>query len=363
MPGIPTEPPPPPHGDIKELGPAEKATLIRSESPVSINEQLSKNIELDQGIDMAGDDKNSVPKAIPKGDSIQVDTEKKQEGQVPTPPPVDTSVANAVSDTPQSAMTSVSGEGGGKKFTILIVFLSIIAALIWVGVAYLYYSNTQMTNSSIDEVIEVTPPPAPSKPSDEIQISNGSVVRLSSATNEEEMLVDKGNFEGTGITGFISVIVSPDEKLMCFSSISPAPAPAMYVASVDGSAVTQVNSNSSGCVWSSDSNSIAFLNNTTDLSAVDVFKYDIATQEVTNLTEDAVSIGTIRRYDLPSWSSSDTLVATYTDTAGLVETKGISTITISTGEIVDIENDLVTEEVSSSAEVKLTPSPTPSSSI
>ena len=83
------------------------------------------------------------------------------------------------------------------------------------------------TSENINSNLTPTSTPTPSFSPDQVKIKNGSVVREIPG-GETTILVDKENYDSTGITGFAKVVVSPDETKICFESWPPAPEHALY---------------------------------------------------------------------------------------------------------------------------------------
>lgn len=356
--GVTNDPPAPPEGDIDEMGPAEKPNISENNQPQSDSkeyydkpdiqpQQLEDIVEQDTQSD-SGNQSNEIK---------SVDTPTYDDNSsVPTNPVTTEDPLN----TPHDAMKP---EKNDSKYSLMITILSIVTALIWIGVAGIYYSNNQLVAEK-EAMQEALPTPIPVQPSDEIQVSNGNIVRTSSESGEQTVLVDKELFEGTGITGFLNVYVSPDETKMCFYSLSPAPLPAMYIASVDGSGVTEINQNSSGCIWSEDSSQIAFLNNTTDENAsVNVLLYNVQTQQVTNLTDNDIQVGFVRKYSVPVWNDDTLLSARFvqTDVSG-AEQEGVSEIDLTTNEVVTNLVDDNSSEATDSGSLEINISITPTKS-
>src|SRR3989304_5022143 len=104
--------------------------------------------------------------------------------------------------------------------------------------------------------------------------------------------------ESSGITGFARVVVSPDNQKICFESWPPAPEPAMYIANIDGSEIVEVNPNRQSCLWKSDTKGVFYINTTSTTSPVNIFYFDLASQEETNVTAESVTEGTVRRYKI-----------------------------------------------------------------
>lgn len=168
----------------------------------------------------------------------------------------------------------------------------------------------------------------------EITISDGNVVKKYS-NGREEILVDKSDYEDVIV--FSSVTVSPDKEKMCFVSQTLAPM-WLYWSHIDGSDVEKV-AVAQNCVWSHNSEMIAYINHTTDVSAHNVFYYTLSTGESKNLTGKVNSEDLMRVYRDPAWSDDDSTLTSYyivTDFENMTQNEGTSEIDIETGEITEI---------------------------
>lgn len=239
----------------------------------------------------------------------------------------------------------------------MIIFIILLLGVL-VAVGYLYVTNRKLKNElsqmKQDQVL-TTPVTEPSRaplPSEEISVENGSVIRTNSS-GEKALLIDKTLYENVGIIGFARVIVSPDEKKMCFEAWPPAPTPGLYLADITGQNVVYVADNGKDCVWSNDSTKIAYTKQAVKTSQVDLFYYDLTSTEEINLTKDAAGPGMLRVYENPTWSvDNQTITATYTETdptKAVADTTGVSEITVLTGKVSD-QNNIT---------LSATPSPSP----
>lgn len=122
---------------------------------------------------------------------------------------------------------------------------------------------------------------------------------LEKSDGDTEILVNKDDFTQDSVTEFTQVNVSPDGQKICFLGATMAPT-WMYYADVDGSNAekTAVAKN---CVWSPNSQKIAFNNHTTDVSPVNVLVYDLAQDQQVNLTKSKQSTNRFRIYQKPRW--------------------------------------------------------------
>lgn len=238
----------------------------------------------------------------------------------------------------QSQVTSTQGSGnGGSKFKIFVIIGAVILLIIWAVVGYLYLQNTSLqeevegTDTAQTQEAD-TPTPTPNFTPDQVQIKNGNVVRVR-PTGEESILINKENYQSTGITGFSSVAVSPDNNFICFESVPPAPEPALYYANVDGTNVTEVSPNRQSCNWHPESNMLAYNNYPAETGAVNIFLYDVATGEETNLTSE-VAADAARQYSVDGFSQDGaTLTCSFAElnSAGEPVSQGECEIEVQTG--------------------------------
>jgi hypothetical protein len=210
---------------------------------------------------------------------------------------------------PAVATTPVVGFPQKKKMSgfSLFVILSIILLLgVWGVVGYLYYQNQKLpAEKEATPIAQVqTPSPTPELDPSQIQISNGSIVRVLSS-GESKTLVGKESYPTTGITGFAKVVVSPDKTRLCFEALPPATEPALYLSNVDGSDTALVEKNRNTCTWLSDSTHILYLNAPIGTKAVDVYTYDINTKTEVNQTKEMQTATRFRQYAV---SQTDTII-------------------------------------------------------
>lgn len=233
-----------------------------------------------------------------------------------------------------------------KKFSSLLA-LEILIAIGLVFVIHrliLAYRHQIYLTSPTTLTPTSTLPLSPKKRPERIKIIDGNVC---SVTNPEEpkILVNKDDFQSQAITRFAEVKVSPDQTKMCFLGYAPVPI-WLYYANIDGGEVTRV-SLAKNCVWSHDSQKIAYNNHVTDFSRVDVYVYDIPRDKNKNLTKGAAEEGFTRFYDLPRWSHEDQKITARFTAIKMPDEKtkkeGLSEINLSTGEIIDqiLTKDLV----------------------
>jgi hypothetical protein len=224
---------------------------------------------------------------------------------------------------------------GGVGFKIFVIVALIIIAGIYSVVAYLYINNQSLKNkdSGTPEPQVPTESSEPEFSPDQVMIKNGSVVKEVPG-RETQTLVAKENYEGTGITGFFRVSVSPDEKNMCFESWAPAPEPALYISSIDGSNVIEVNPNRQNCLWRPDSQGIFYINTSSASTASNIYFFDLASEVEKNLTSESVTPGAVRRFQVVGLNSDSTsLICTYSDVSTELETPKDCEINLSTLEV------------------------------
>lgn len=177
--------------------------------------------------------------------------------------------------------------------------------------------------------------PTAQQPTWEIKIIDGNVVKVESS-RETTILVNKNDYQG--VTAFADPQVSPDQTKVCFLAHTIVPV-WLYYADTNGSQVVPKIDLAKNCVWSPDSQKIAYNNHTTDVSPVDVRVYDTQTQTKTNYTQNLSTDSLIRAYELPQWSpDSETITAAFT---GLDfnnpnhKPAGTSTINLTTSQVTD----------------------------
>lgn len=228
-----------------------------------------------------------------------------------------------------------SSSGNGKGFKIFLGIGILIALVVWAGVIYLFLQNKNLKNGTeevktTDKSLQVTP--TPEFNSNSVKIKQGNVV-YEQVTGEDVVLVGKEDYPSTGITGFLKVAVSPNNKKICFESWSPAPEPALYLSSVDGKDVKEVSPNRQNCLWSKDSNSIFYTNVSSKTAPVNIFKYDILQGSETDLTGDSVPSGVVRRFEIVGLSADGSkLICKYENIGGAASTETMSECEI------DLEN-------------------------
>lgn len=215
-----------------------------------------------------------------------------------------------------------------KRISVFRIFmtLAVIAIIvIYSFVLYLYLQNKRISEKSqmLQKTQTPTPIPTPSFSPDWIKIQNGNVVRQEPG-KEPILLVKKEDFPSTGITGFARVVVSPNNKLICFESWSPALKPAIYLANLDGSDVREISPKKQNCVFREDSKAIFYVDSTPKSTPANIFVYDLEseTPQEENLTKSSIPEGVVRRFSIVGFSSdSSKLICKYEDIVGGKEEK------------------------------------------
>ena len=236
------------------------------------------NFKNDQGVGTVGQSEPASPNFQSGADT----RENKREPEKP-----DTKELSNEFITPSSVTTSTHGNKGFKIFVMVgILFIAIIYAV----VAYLYFQNKKISDVNNQEkhvsnepdetdTVDDTPKFSP----EHVKILNGNIIYDDSVS--QAVIVSKDKYTSTGITGFAKVTVSPDNTKICFESWPPAPEPALFLANVDGSEISEVNPNRRYCAWSPDSQRILYESFSAEAS--DIFIYDINGKTETNLTPES----------------------------------------------------------------------------
>ena len=199
----------------------------------------------------------------------------------------------------------------------------VIIVIIYGVVAYLYFQNRNIEKD--EEGDNQTPQdqisPTPEFSADQVKIQDGSVVSDKPGT-ELQILINKDDYESTGITGFAKVTVSPDNTNLCFESWPPAPEPALYLSRVDGSEVTEVSPNRQGCIWASNGSKIYYINTAASSSPVNIYSFVLSSKSEENLTIGTIPEGVIRRFGIVGLSAdSSKLICKYEDIDSAPEEK------------------------------------------
>ncbi len=200
-----------------------------------------------------------------------------------------------------------------SKFPILIGFLVVVAIAVYGFVAYLYFDNQKLKEDIESQGPSDTistpqiPTPIPTTVPDKFEIDNGDITRVTS-TGSKTVIVAKDDYEDTGLIGFTNVNLSPDNENVCFWSLPPALAPALYYSDTSGGEVVNIANRSVSCTWSNFGDKIAYINDAPTGTAVDIFFYDLLTEETANLTQTSTESTVYRRYEIESWSEDDEMI-------------------------------------------------------
>lgn len=297
--GLNTGPNPPAQNLATDLQP-EKETTGPDNSPLNVGIESPPSPQVNQPV-------APIPTA----------TDTPPADKSTTPPPADAS-----SEGPAAITTN--SNNGKSKFGFFLIVAIVIAVLVWGGVTYLYLDNQSIKNKNSGSTADVqtvpTVIPTPAFSPDQIQIKNGSVVQV--IPNADPVtLVDKSDYKTTGITGFAKVLVSPDNKNLCFEAWPPAPAPALYLSSVKGENVVKVGETYKNCLWSPDAKVIFYLNSAPVDSPVNIFSYDVSTGTEKNITLSTQAQGE-KSYSIVGLSAdSSKLICRYIDLESVTNPK------------------------------------------
>jgi len=187
-----------------------------------------------------------------------------------------------------------------------IYFVSAVAFLVWVAVIALYFQNKE-SKETVEKVAEVASPTVTLIPEKKYNITtkNGNVININE-NGDEEVVVNKGDYESTGISGFIKVSVSPNKKKLCFESWPPSPQPAIYISDIEGAEVSKINANMRNCYWSGDSSKLVYNDVKSEKEATNLFIYDIDSASETLLTvHTATESARPKLHTAVGWSADD----------------------------------------------------------
>lgn len=215
------------------------------------------------------------------------------------PPPVNGAKAETPIQTPDKndftqtidvtpVSVTIESKKGKPAFKIFVFIGVLIIVAVYSIVAYLYFQNKNIKGilSSKISLLKVSPTPTPAFDPKNVVIENGSIVYKEGSGNKK-ILIDKNAFPTTGITGFAHVLVSPDQKSLCFDSIPPSTKPALFLSSIDGVNAKQVGLNRSKCLWKSDSKTIFYQGKDYGAGNINLYSYSLSNQQETNLTKSA----------------------------------------------------------------------------
>src|SRR3989344_5027363 len=221
-----------------------------------------------------------------------------------------------------SESITTRGRNGIRGFKLFMSLAIIIIVVIWGIVFYMYFNNQKNKsddqNSAVvdnqnSELPEEIPTEIEKPNSDQIKIVNGNVVWENSSG--QLVLVSKNDYPQTGITGFARAVLSPDQNNICFESWPPAPEPALYIYNLDSSETKEVSPNRKNCVWTFESNKIIYKNSASSTQSIDIFSFDLATSQESNLTNTS-SLEVARRYEIVGLSSDGSKVVCNFEEAG-----------------------------------------------
>lgn len=336
-----------------------KSDQTQSSSPKSGGQQMNtssqpksdlsdRSKQQEQGNETAGDQKTSdqAPQASPK----QADSASYKEtipNQSPSISSQDMSPKSQKtdsipqqqqtdSDPPDDQVPSVSTSSARSKYPIVLTILIILAIAGISFAGYQFYLNRfasdNQDDSSQQEQAEQQEqePPEP-----EISLSNGNVVSTT-ADGEQTVIINKSDFDTTGITGFSAMQKSPNGEWLCLQTVPPAPTSAIYVSDLSGQNVLEVGSSRKDCSWVDDQ-TIVYEGVATDLGPINIYKYDVEAGEETVLTTPSPE-EEVRMYNIEAVSEDgSTVECTFTTETNEVPTA--CTIDIESGEVTISENE------------------------
>ena len=264
---------------------------------------------------------------------------------------LDSVATESSSDTPPSQPENVNEvltKPTKKRSSIFKLFL-ILATLailgIWGFVGYMYLKNNNklpfglsspVTDTSKDDSSDSGQNPSPGRQVEEVQLQivNGNVMQVKQ-DGERLLLISKDNYEETGIAGFSTFSISPDNLRVCLESSEPSPEPSIYLSTISGGDVLKIGAAKKDCKWTPDARKIVYTGiRSNENPYSDVFSYDVVTGIEENYT------GAIREsFPLRSYSVdqviADTINCTYEDmgSEGAVTASGSCSINIETSAV------------------------------
>jgi hypothetical protein len=220
-----------------------------------------------------------------------------------------------------------------KNKRIVPYIILIILALVIVGIVFILLNRNEAQKRESFE-------PGQSEQAGEetwdVKIIKGDIYKVYEST-KNELLISTTDIEDEVIESFITVGLSPDKSKICFVGQSMVPQWLFY-ANADGSGITKIGLGKN-CVWSNNSQKVAYNNHTTDVSPVNVLVYDSALKKTINYTADVQSEDLIRAYGVPVWSKNDSEITSEFSSMAMDGTgttsKGVSVIDIESGRISD----------------------------
>ncbi len=209
-----------------------------------------------------------------------------------------------------------------KRFVIPVLLLLLILA----GYVFLFQKSLTVENANHSIGTGII-------------ILDGNIQQLTDSGNQKRVIFEVSDFESDFITEFTDVVISSDSSHFCFLGQTPISAPVLYHAPINGSIATKIAVGAANCVWAPNNKQLAFTNTAKNKEKVDVFAYDLRTERVTVLTDNAAQVGTYRVYGAPEWTeSSNRLLAPFTEYGiadKVLRREGISQIDISEKKVVD----------------------------
>ncbi len=318
------------------------------------NDQQASGTTQDRTPQSSGDVSVPVPETttqIPPTQETSAEVNIPPAPQVPPPPPPIPQEPGTEAKTelptkptepvvPPSDVPTVSEKPKKPIFKIVIITLVIITLIIWGFVAYSYFRNKSLEKDLEKGETALVQTPTPTEAPPQFSIENGNIIKIDSQ-GESSLIVSKENYEDTGIIGFTNVLLSPNYQKLCFWSLPPALKPALYYSNADGGSVSKVRERAKNCLWSTDNNMIAYIDDTAQDSPANIYIYNLGTGEETNLTEVSTPSAIYRRYSAESWLDDEKSISCSYDEINTASpeaiTKGSCKIDTLSGEVADLQ--------------------------
>ncbi len=236
--------------------------------------------------------------------------------QTPTGPNLTQSTAKDIPPNNLITPASVTINPNKKsKFGLFVTIGIVLITLIYGVVFYIYIQNKKIKtgNSALNNSLKnnATITPSPTFIVENVKVIDGNI-SYQEGNSGTKVLVNKNDYPGSGITGFLKLSISPDKANICFESWSPAPKPALYLSKIDGSNVVEVSSNRKNCIWSPDSKNILYINTISGNSASDIYIYNLEKKEEKNLTFTSSDSNGKKRFDIVGLSADgNRLICTF----------------------------------------------------
>lgn len=295
--GVTNTPTIPDHQESNDSPPAKSAESV---DPLSFNQPAQSSQTFPQVPGLKEQDNSQDLGVDQKQEDLSQGPDNQGLNQEVPPPPQEKSPGPVVA------------KKGGSFFKIFIIFSLIVILLIWGYVGYLYLENQRLKDDSSINVTtsEELPNPTPTPISFKYEIENGNVVKVGPDLISE-IIIDKSNYPETGLGGFYKVKASPDNMYLCVESYPPAKKPGIYISDSGGQNVELISESKRNCVWSQDSNMIAYNNTKIINSPVDIFLYDLTTKTEENLTDQLnnTALESVNDYQINSFTQGDTLIS------------------------------------------------------